>query len=1416
MKGVKIGFYMTIILSLLAINVLAQDGTLDSAYGVGGILQTNIEATKIIEQKMLSDNSMLILAYADSLIDVQDEMYIRKYFITKVTEDGEIDISFGENGILRLSDSIAEDSTKFSYSTFDVLHNGKFLVLENTEKKRRITPDSTYLKSNSNLIRFNDNGEIDETFGNSGYLNIYSFEGTYTAYDFNPITILYFCVVNSNNTITLFGQTEGQYELLQINNDGSFNQAFGNNGIQRIDYTPGDVKGLKVDAYHNIYVIFNDFEDHSFEILKFNDRGVKSLDYGSSGDYKFIYNSSGFAVQDMDLNKNNSMFILVDTEDDSYSRIALIAKVKSTGIIDSSFGINGIKIFQLSDYENEEHPFRPNEILLMPDGEIVLNGVKLKTTTDFYLTESSLYLAKLKTDGSRSLNFGTGGITFISSIIDTESTVSYLYPIGHAKRHKLSMTDSLKIITSSIKSNELYLARFNNSRSFSSEHHSGNVSGVWDADTVYIDGDISIPRDSSLTINPGTNVYFTGEYKFDVYGTLIANGTEADSIFFFSDSLREISTYPYFAGFWYGITFHSTDENVQITSSLDYCNIKYAFPTWLDEMSGRYGGGLVFYKSQVNVSNTSFTDCIEEDLRGGVFSAIYSSGNVSGISFTKTISPYRAGTMTLINSDVNVENLYMNDAYGLYIDSSTVSIKNSVIENCSPYSQWGFVNSVNSEVELSGCEISNNNGIGVFAKFSSFVIKHTKVSNNTEEGGIFIESPSTFANCEILENGSTGLRFQSSQNWQTTFTSDLQNCVIAKNNGRGIYFLSNNNANIVNCTIADNNYSNGWGGIQTGDAPIYVTNSIVWNNGSDLDFQAGGLYTYSIIQGNYVGSDTATTNMQNVDPLFRDAGNGDYHLQSVDCGYAFNSPGIDAGHPAINDFVLDCPSAGLGTIASDIGAYGGEGNRWDETVLPSCHFRGEVSGIWDCEEIYVDGDITIPEGDTLIISQNVNKVVFSGEYQIKVEGVLLATGKERNGVALLDTNYIKFVGDNWKGILFNNLNNSEVGKSIIENCRFDFANKMDMTYQGGGAIAIYNSDNVEIKHSAFYANSAKFGGAMYIENSNPHIEDCYFELNGKEIGEGGNINATAGGGLYIKNSAPYLRKLQFINNYSITGGGAIVVDNSSLTISNILLAENETQGLGGAIEIVADPVGSLLKVVNMTSTKNVSTENGGGTFHIHGANTGLEVINSIMYDNTGAELFIEGLNPSIAYTTIENGVNEPYFGEGCLDSDPLLLADNGYRLSTATLGYSPAIDAGHPDSLDAVLSEDEGLGTRRADMGFYGGRYSEMPVGVSEGNDNQIPLKYELSQNYPNPFNPTTNITYVIARSEATRQSHELSVQLTVYDVLGREVATLVNAKQTPGKYSVQFDANHLSSGVYFYTLRAGNFVQTRKMVLMR
>lgn len=89
-----------------------------------------------------------------------------------------------------------------------------------------------------------------------------------------------------------------------------------------------------------------------------------------------------------------------------------------------------------------------------------------------------------------------------------------------------------------------------------------------------------------------------------------------------------------------------------------------------------------------------------------------------------------------------------------------------------------------------------------------------------------------------------------------------------------------------------------------------------------------------------------------------------------------------------------------------------------------------------------------------------------------------------------------------------------------------------------------------------------------------------------------------------------------------------------------------------------------------------------------------------------------------------------------------------------------------------------------------------------------FPEKFELSQNYPNPFNPSTKIKYQIATSNP--------VSLKIYDVLGNEVATLVNEIQSTGNYEVTFDASSLSSGTYFYRLQTGSLVESRKMILLK
>ena len=90
----------------------------------------------------------------------------------------------------------------------------------------------------------------------------------------------------------------------------------------------------------------------------------------------------------------------------------------------------------------------------------------------------------------------------------------------------------------------------------------------------------------------------------------------------------------------------------------------------------------------------------------------------------------------------------------------------------------------------------------------------------------------------------------------------------------------------------------------------------------------------------------------------------------------------------------------------------------------------------------------------------------------------------------------------------------------------------------------------------------------------------------------------------------------------------------------------------------------------------------------------------------------------------------------------------------------------------------------------------------------EIPSNFYLAQNYPNPFNPTTTIKFSIPRSSF--------VSIKVYDILGRAIESIVNEEKSPGIYTVKFDGSTLTSGIYFYQLKAGNYTETKKFILIK
>ncbi|HMS66476.1 MAG TPA: T9SS type A sorting domain-containing protein, partial [Ignavibacteria bacterium] len=144
------------------------------------------------------------------------------------------------------------------------------------------------------------------------------------------------------------------------------------------------------------------------------------------------------------------------------------------------------------------------------------------------------------------------------------------------------------------------------------------------------------------------------------------------------------------------------------------------------------------------------------------------------------------------------------------------------------------------------------------------------------------------------------------------------------------------------------------------------------------------------------------------------------------------------------------------------------------------------------------------------------------------------------------------------------------------------------------------------------------------------------------------------------------------------------------------------------------------------------------------------------------------------------------------------LLDNGRYLVTNGSGVHEV------DSSSGAL-----LRTVVAGLNFqYITLYKPDLVVSAENNNTFLSDRFVLSQNYPNPFNPITKINYELRNTNY--------VSLKVYDVLGNEVRKLVNEKQNQGNYEIEFDGTGLSSGIYYYSIEAGNFKQTRKMILVK
>lgn len=233
-----------------------------------------------------------------------------------------------------------------------------------------------------------------------------------------------------------------------------------------------------------------------------------------------------------------------------------------------------------------------------------------------------------------------------------------------------------------------------------------------------------------------------------------------------------------------------------------------------------------------------------------------------------------------------------------------------------------------------------------------------------------------------------------------------------------------------------------------------------------------------------------------------------------------------------------------------------------------------------------------------------------------------------------------------------------------------------------------------------------------------------------------------------------------------------------------------------------------------------------GQLFINGQNIGADIFGASGQSQHAQSFYNEYLNATFINDVGTSFLLQGYTGDPISDGLLFILGDVYAKSPDQIAEYdtdaSPLFKFGNGPNIGAIKASTEdfrvvycGFGIEQiSDAAVRDSLISRSMMWLKDGivsdviDENQIPQAYSLDQNYPNPFNPATVIKYQVPATG--------NVVLKVYDVLGKEVASIVNENQNAGYYTVSFDASNLSSGVYFYTLTSGEFTSTKKMTLVK
>ena len=978
------------------------------------------------------------------------------------------------------------------------------------------------------------------------------------------------------------------------------------------------------------------------------------------------------------------------------------------------------------------------------------------------------------------------------------------------------------------------------------------VSGTWLSinSPYYINGNITVPTGETLTIEAGTEVVFSDEYKFIINGSVQAQGS-------INDSVKFINYLP--DNYWLGIELYEIAATND-SSVFNYCVFKnsHAIDDDDNEVYDRDGGAFIIYDfDKVRISNSRFDNnsCFGY---GGAISTWLSDIKISNCIFTNNYAGWGGGcSYSQIGNIIISGNEMLNNSAGffgagIYVYNCSAEILDNNISNnelLEPTGRGGGVYSLTTGGAMINNNISYNHapqgGAGItLSSPQDILVEFNEIHNNwsSEDGSGKKHIKREARNLKIhpttgekpilifTDKSKSGYGDGGGVDIYGEATGAFQNNHIHHNsafsNGGGVFLASE--IDFTN-NLIENNYAQGYGGgimmpIYSG---LFANNTILFNScelGGDalciygeshpdiyntvFAYNGGDDYFSSIFVLDALG---AMPNFYNsslpygIHEISLDvgsfSGNFENNFEFFPCYEYVDEEiiGLKNYSPLINNGTIDGKNLNL----PDTDIFGNprivDGNvdigciEFQDAFTANT-LQGEQTGLIVAGTYYVQTELSIPTGETLAIEAG-TELYFCGNFGITNNGTLLASGTPEAHIKITTADTLGY--NSLKSYIYGGINHIHLNNSIGDVLKY-----VDFSY----------SKETNLLEWYYTGASNIYGGFIYAQNSSPLIENCTFEKS-YSFAKGGAVawhDTHASGGIFRNclvndcNSVVF----QYGGTYIGGDGGALYILNSSPDITGNLLYNNSTeifsggQPKGGACMIT----NSQSNVLNNTVVNNFSY-NGGG-FCIY-EEDGISMLNDInIYNNIvwgnicdyGPQFYMAASNNTNFYNNdIEGGFADIYFPEGVtfngvytdnINQNPLFEDASNNDFSIAD--NSPCKNTGFEDMTAFDMPAFDIAGNQRVvdnriDIGAF---ENQLVTSVEDIENNQISI-------YPNPSNGAFSIIY----------NEEKTTNIQITDISGKIIY-----KQQSVIPNAQFVINE--KGIYFITIEAEKGIYTERIII--